>query len=125
MRPAHSRLFSYCVFDSSCFSRALEAAGVIFIEENGDGAGVRLRKEGTDDRFAVALQIAGCLVFVWWLHAAAVEDAQVSHEVSRFQQSFTRQLQTLSNQLAIIDAMDKAAIKGPKNESPCKVLARP
>jgi transcriptional regulator with XRE-family HTH domain len=29
--------------------QALEAAGVIFIEENGDGAGVRLRKEGTDD----------------------------------------------------------------------------
>ena len=27
--------------------RALEAAGVIFVAENGDGAGVRLRKEST------------------------------------------------------------------------------
>jgi transcriptional regulator with XRE-family HTH domain len=26
--------------------RALEAAGVIFVEENGDGPGVRLRKKG-------------------------------------------------------------------------------
>ena len=28
---------------------ALEAAGVIFVEENGEGAGVRLRKRAVDD----------------------------------------------------------------------------
>jgi hypothetical protein len=54
-------------------------------------------------RVAVAIQIAGCLVFVWWLHAATVEDAHVFHEVSRFQQSFTTQLQSISDQLAIIN----------------------
>ena len=30
--------------------RALEAAGVIFVEENGEGPGVRMRKRSTDDR---------------------------------------------------------------------------
>ena len=30
--------------------RALEAAGVIFVEENGEGPGVRLRKRSADDR---------------------------------------------------------------------------
>jgi hypothetical protein len=29
---------------------ALEAAGVIFVEENGEGPGVRLRKANSDDR---------------------------------------------------------------------------
>ena len=30
--------------------RALEAAGVIFVEENGEGPGVRMRKRSTHDR---------------------------------------------------------------------------
>jgi transcriptional regulator with XRE-family HTH domain len=31
-------------------SRALESAGVIFVEENGEGPGVRLRKRAVDSR---------------------------------------------------------------------------
>jgi hypothetical protein len=39
MMPANAR----------AVQRALEAAGVEFIEENGGGAGVRLRKRGMND----------------------------------------------------------------------------
>ncbi|TNC49532.1 transcriptional regulator [Rubellimicrobium rubrum] len=35
-------------FSVSFIRRALEAAGVVFIEENGGGPGVRLRKVGSD-----------------------------------------------------------------------------